>query len=132
MSLQDPIADMLTRIRNACMARHETVSIPATGLKEEMLKIFIDEGYVGSYQRKKIDKFDQLVVVLNYTEDGEPVIKGIKRVSRPGLRRYAKSDSIPKVLSGIGHAIVSTSDGVMTGQKAKKLRIGGEVLCSIW
>ena len=114
------------------MARHETVSIPATGLKEEMLKIFIDEGYLGRYQRKKLGKFDQLVVVLKYTEDGEPVIKGIKRVSRPGLRQYAKSDSIPKVLSGIGHAVVSTSDGVMTGQKAKKLGIGGEVLCSIW
>jgi len=132
MSLQDPIADLLNRIRNGQAARHETTRVPASKVKEQILKILEQEGYIQGFQRVLDGKFQALVIQLKYDEDGEPVIRGIKRISRPGLKLYSSSRAIPRVMSGLGHTVLSTSQGVMTGQRAKKLGIGGELLCQIW
>ena len=130
--INDPIADMLTRIRNGLIARHDAVTIPASNMKKAIAKILLDEGYI-----KSVDYIDdglqgEIKVTLKYVSGKESVIKGLKRISKPGLRVYAKSDEIPKVLGGLGIAIVSTSKGVMTDKAARLQGIGGEVLAYIW
>ncbi|GIV97533.1 MAG: 30S ribosomal protein S8 [Herpetosiphonaceae bacterium] len=133
MSVNDPIADMLTRIRNACMARHQTVSIPASKIKRAIADILVREGYVKSYDIQKLGTpFDHIVLQLKYTKDKQPVITGLKRVSRPGLRIYTKRDDIPRVRNGLGVSIISTPRGVMTGHEAWRNGLGGEVLCYVW
>ena len=132
MTMTDPIADMLTRIRNALIARHETVTIPASNMKKSIAQILLDEGYV-----KSVDYIDdglqgQIKIVLKYAQGKESVIKGLKRISKPGLRVYAKNEEIPKVLGGLGIAIISTSKGVMADKEARKAGVGGEVLAYIW
>ena len=132
MLVNDPIADMLTRIRNGLIARHDTVTIPASNMKKAIAKILLDEGYI-----KSVDFIDdglqgQIKVTLKYAQGKESVIKGLKRISKPGLRVYAKNDEIPKVLGGLGIAILSTSKGVMTDKEARNAGIGGEVLAYIW
>ena len=132
MLCNDPIADMLTRIRNALIARHETVTIPASNMKKSIAQILLDEGYV-----KSVDYIDdglqgQIKIGLKYAQGKESVIKGLKRISKPGLRVYAKNDEIPKVLGGLGIAIISTSKGVMADKEARKAGVGGEVLAYIW
>lgn len=132
MLCNDPIADMLTRIRNALIARHETVTIPASNMKKSIAQILLDEGYV-----KSVDYIDdglqgQIKIVLKYAQGKESVIKGLKRISKPGLRVYAKNEEIPKVLGGLGIAIISTSNGVMADKEARKAGVGGEVLAYIW
>ena len=132
MLCNDPIADMLTRIRNALIARHETVTIPASNMKKSIAQILLDEGYV-----KSVDYIDdglqgQIKIVMKYAQRKESVIKGLKRISKPGLRVYAKNEEIPKVLGGLGIAIISTSKGVMADKEARKAGVGGEVLAYIW
>ena len=130
--INDPIADMLTRIRNGLIARHDSVTMPASNTKKSIAKILLDEGYI-----KSVDFIDdglqgQIKIALKYLQGKESVIKGLKRISKPGLRVYAKSDEIPKVLGGLGIAIVSTSKGVMTDKQARIAGVGGEVLAYIW
>ena len=132
MLCNDPIADMLTRIRNALVARHDAVVIPASNMKKAIAKILLDEGYI-----KSVDFIDdglqgQIKIVLKYAQGKESVIKGLKRISKPGLRVYAKNEEIPKVLGGLGIAIISTSKGVMADKEARKAGVGGEVLAYIW
>ena len=132
MLCNDPIADMLTRIRNALIARHDTVTRPASNMKKSIAQILLDEGYV-----KSVDYIDdglqgQIKIVLKYAQGKESVIKGLKRISKPGLRVYAKNEEIPKVLGGLGIAIISTSKGVMADKEARKAGVGGEVLAYIW
>lgn len=129
----DPIADYLTRIRNANNARHRVVEIPASKLKKEITKILFDQGYILSYKFEDNAVQGTIKIALKYDkETKEPVIKHIERASRPGLRKYAGADNLPRVLNGLGIAIISTSKGVMTGKKAKELNIGGEVICYVY
>ena len=132
MQITDPIADMLTRIRNAGTAKHETVDVPASKMKVAIAQILLDEGYIKSFQL--IDDGTQGIIriTLKYLANKERAIQGLKRVSKPGLRIYAGADELPKVLKGLGIAIVSTSKGVMTDKKARELHIGGEVLAFVW
>ena len=135
MSMTDPIADFLTRIRNGIMAAHTEVRIPASGTKRELARILREQGYIEAYevQEGAPDDFgDKLVIRLKYTEDRTSVISGLKRVSRPGQRIYVDKTSIPKVLGGMGTAILSTSQGVMTGHDARQRGIGGEVIAQVW
>jgi small subunit ribosomal protein S8 len=133
MTMTDPIADMLTRIRNANNAKKDKVEIPASRTKAEIARILDREGYIRKYEIvKDDDKFDVLVVHLKYRPDHRATIMGIKRISTPGLRVYAKKDGMPRVLGGLGIAILSTSKGVMTEKEAKVQGIGGEVLCYVW
>ena len=130
--INDPIADMLTRIRNGLIARHDSVTMPASNMKKAIAKILLDEGYI-----KSVDYIDdglqgQIKIGLKYVAGRESVIKGLKRISKPGLRVYARNNEIPKVLGGLGIAIVSTSKGVMTDKEARKLHVGGEVLAFVW
>ena len=131
MLVNDPIADMLTRIRNALVARHEDVIIPASNIKKSIAQILLEEGYVKSVETIDDGLQGQIKIGLKYVEKVS-VIKGIKRISKPGLRVYAKNDEIPKVLGGLGIAIISTSQGVMVDRAARKAGIGGEVLAYIW
>jgi small subunit ribosomal protein S8 len=132
-AVTDPISDMLTRIRNGCIANMDHVNIPYSKLKTEIAKILSEEGYVKSYEINKDGNTSGLIkIYLKYNRDKNSSITGIKRISRPGLRVYVKKDEIPRVLGGLGTVIISTSRGVLTGTGAKKLGIGGEVLCSIW
>jgi small subunit ribosomal protein S8 len=128
----DPIADMLTRIRNAIKARKREVALPSSSLKVEIAKILKEEGYIKNFKVVDDGKQGSLSLTLRYTEEGLSVIKGLKRVSKPGCRIYCTKDSIPRVLDGLGLVIISTSKGVMTGRKCEELGLGGEVLCSIW
>ncbi len=128
----DPIADMLTRIRNANMVSHETVEIPSSKLKVELAKLLKSEGFISDYSVKEVGKFKVLQIVLKYDEKRKPVISKLQRISKPGLRTYCKAKNLPKVLGGIGVAIVSTSKGLLTDRKARKENIGGEVLCYIY
>lgn len=128
----DPIADMLTRIRNAQVARHEDVSMETSKMKKAIAQILLDEGYIKAFDEVQEGKFTTLVITLKYGPKGEKVITGLKRISKPGLKIYANADKLPKVLSGLGIAIVSTSKGVMTDKNARKLGIGGEVLAYVW
>ncbi len=129
--VNDPIADMLTRIRNANIMRHKEVEVPTSKVKVEIARILKDEGYVSDYKIKKSDVCDVIVLSLKYSNK-ERVITGLKRISKPGLRVYAKAADMPKVLNGLGIAIVSTSKGIMTGKEAKNSSLGGEVLAYIW
>ncbi|TRZ88715.1 30S ribosomal protein S8 [bacterium] len=132
MSQTDPIADMLTRIRNAVQARKKEVSLPSSGIKIEIAKILREEGFIRNYKVIEDKKQGILNITLKYAEENQNVITGIRRVSSPGCRIYCTKDSVPKVLDGLGIAIVSTSKGLMSGQKCEETGIGGEVLCSIW
>ena len=128
----DTIADMLTRIRNANQMCYEEVKVPASKVKEEIARILKEEGFIKDYKLEKDNVQETLVLSLKYTEKRERVITGLKRISKPGLRVYAKNDEIPKVLNGLGIAIISTSKGIMTDKEARKQNIGGEVLAYIW
>ena len=128
----DTIADMLTRIRNANQMRYEEVKVPASKVKEEIARILKEAGYIKDYKLVKEDVQGTIVLTLKYTETRERVITGLKRISKPGLRVYVKNDEIPKVLNGLGIAIISTSKGIMTDKEARKQNIGGEVLAYIW
>ena len=128
----DPIADMLTRIRNANQMRDKEVEVPASNLKIEIAKILKEEGFVNDYKIKKNNVQNIIVLNLKYTDNKVRVITGLKKISKPGLRVYVKADEVPKVLNGLGIAIISTSKGVMTDKKARELSLGGEVLAYIW
>ncbi len=128
----DPIADMLTRIRNANMVSHPSVEIPASKLKVELAKLLKEEGFITDYTVKEVGKFKVLEIELKYDEKHKPVITSLKRVSKPGLRTYCKAKNLPQVLGGMGVAIVSTSKGLLTDRKARKENLGGEVLCYIY
>ncbi|MBO4580080.1 MAG: 30S ribosomal protein S8 [Clostridiales bacterium] len=131
MQITDAIADMLTRIRNAGNAGHETVDIPASNLKKAIAQILLEEGYIANFETTEDNKQGNIKIYLKYSGK-KHVISGIKRISRPGLRTYADKDNLPNVLNGLGIAIVSTSKGVMTDKKARKLGVGGEVLAYVW
>ncbi|MBR2503474.1 MAG: 30S ribosomal protein S8 [Oscillospiraceae bacterium] len=132
MNITDPIADLLTRIRNASQAKHATVDIPASNMKKAIAQILVDEGYVKSYTVKEDDKQGVITITLKYTDNMQPVITGLRRISKPGLRIYTSCEDMPKVLKGIGTAIVSTPKGVMTDKQARKENVGGEVLAFVW
>ena len=132
MSMSDPLADMLTRIRNAVMVKFESVEMPSSNVKVSVAKVLKDEGYITNYAVVKGGVQDTLKIDLKYGPDKEPVITGIKRVSKPGLRKYTGADSIPEVLNGLGIAIVSTSKGVVTDTVARSLNAGGEIICEVW
>ena len=132
MVVTDPIADMLTRIRNALTAKHENVEIPASKMKKAIAQILLDEGFIAGYEVKEQELQDSIVADLKYVGKNESVITGLKRISKPGLRVYAKSTELPVVLNGLGIAILSTSKGVMTNKKAKEQNLGGEVLAYVW
>ncbi len=132
MVVNDPIADMLTRIRNAQVARHDSVTIPASNMKKAVAKILLDEGYVKSVEHIADGLQGNIKITLKYIDKKSPVIVGLKRISKPGLRVYATCDDLPKVLGGLGIAIVSTSRGLMTDKKCREENVGGEVLCYIW
>lgn len=130
--MTDPIADMLTRIRNASRTKLEKVDIPSSKIKVEIAKILKDEGYVKNVKLVKDRKQGMIRVYLKYSDDELPIIQGIKRISRPGRRTYVACDSIPRVLRGLGVAILSTPKGIQTGKQAKKDNVGGEVICHVW
>lgn len=128
----DPIADMLTRIRNANIVSHETVEMPSSKLKLELAKVLKEEGYITEYYEKVVGKFKVLGITLKYDERNKAVISNLKRISKTGLRVYSKAKDLPQVYGGLGIAIISTSQGLMTDRKAKKEKMGGEVLCFVW
>lgn len=132
MVMTDPIADFLTRIRNANMVRHESFESPSSKIKENIAAILKEEGYIKDYEIIEDDKQNVIRVFMKYTTDNQRVITNLKRISKPGLRVYAKSDQIPKVLNGLGTALVSTSEGVITDKAARAKNIGGEVLAYVW
>ena len=132
MVLTDPIADMLTRIRNALSAKHEDVLIPASNEKTQIAKILLEEGYITSYEPVADGNKKNILIKLKYDESGESVIQGLKRISKPGLRIYAQKDKLPKVISGLGIAIISTNKGIVTDRVARNLNVGGEVLAYVW
>jgi len=132
MSHTDPIADMLTRIRNANKALQAKVEMPSSSQKVELARVLKDEGYITSYAVFKDGSFDKLVVELKYTDGRRRVISQIKRISKPGRRMYAKKDNLPRVLGGLGTAVISTSRGLMTAKEAQRLGVGGEVVCFVW
>ena len=133
MNMTDPMADMLTRIRNGVQARHESVEVPASKMKLEIAKILKEEGYITSYSVEGETVSEKMIhIVLKYGPNKEKVITGIKRISKPGLRVYAKGDSVPRVLNGLGIAIISTSQGLMTDRDARKNHAGGEVVAYVW
>jgi small subunit ribosomal protein S8 len=131
--INDPLSDLLNRMRNGMRAGHERVDVPASRLKEQVLKALTSEGYIGGYHRE-VEKDGRIVlrVALKYDRDGEPIVSGLERVSRPGRRVYAPAKEMPEVLGGLGIAIVSTSRGILTGQQAREARLGGEILCHVW
>ena len=130
--MTDPIADMLTRIRNALIVKHDTVEVPASNMKKSIAKILLDEGYIAAYDVVEDGVQGKIVITLKYGPKGEKVISGLKRISKPGLRIYAGCEELPKVLGGLGIAIVSTNQGVVTDKKARELGVGGEVLAFVW
>ena len=133
MVTTDPIADMLTRIRNASNSKHKTVDIPASNMKLSIAKILFEEGYIKSYEEIKEENNQGVIrITIKYTEKGKKVIDGLKRISKPGLRVYASKDELPKVLNGLGIALISTSKGIMTDKAAREAVLGGEVLAYIW
>ena len=132
MVVTDPIADMLTRIRNAITAKHADVEVPASKTKKAIVDILLEEGYIAGYEVIENPLQNSLKITLKYGYKGEKVIQGLKRISKPGLRVYAKSDELPKVLNGLGIAIVSTSKGIMTDKNARSQNLGGEVLAYVW
>jgi small subunit ribosomal protein S8 len=128
----DPITDLLNRLRNAMRAGHDRADIPASRVKENLLKVLAEEGYVASYRRVEEKGRPLLRVGLKYDPDGEPIVNGFERVSRPGRRVYAPAKEIPEVLGGLGISIVSTSRGILTGRQAREAKLGGEILCNVW
>ena len=132
MGMTDPIADMLTRIRNGSNAGKKWINIPASKLKKEVTRILAEEHYIVNYRYQKDNKQGILRVLLKYDRDDKPIIKGIKRVSKPGLRIYSHTGNLPRVINGLGIAIISTSSGVMTDRDARKKGVGGEVICYVW
>ena len=132
MNTTDPIADMLTRIRNANSSKHTTVDIPASNMKRAIAQILFDEGYIASFEEIKDEKQGMLRVTLKYDENGKRVIAGLKRISKPGLRIYVNKDELPQVLNGLGIALISTSKGIKTDKEARKEGLGGEVLAYVW
>ena len=132
MSVTDPIADMLTRIRNASMARHREVTLPSSKVKREIARVLAEEGFIDGYKTSSDGIQEYLELGLKYIEGKSPVVAGLKRISKPGLRVYARKTEIPRVLGGLGIVILSTSHGIMTGQQARKQNLGGEVLCYVW
>ncbi len=132
MSLTDPVADMLTRIRNASGARHEKVLVPSSRLKIRLAEVLKEEGFIKDFIVHEDPKQGAITIFLKYSADRTPAISDIKRVSRPGLRRYVATDEIPRVLNGMGIAILSTSNGVMVDREARKQKVGGELICTVW
>ncbi len=132
MFITDPIADMLTRLRNAISAKHKTVEIPASKEKLEIARILLEEGYINEYNLVDAGSFKNIQVSLKYDENGQSVIQGLKRISKPGLRIYSDKDNLPKVISGLGIAIISTNKGIVTDRVARSLNVGGEVLAYVW
>ena len=132
MTISDPIADMLTRIRNANIVKHESLEIPASNIKRDIAEILKNEGFIKNVEYVEDDKQNIIRVFLKYSENGERVITGLKRISKPGLRVYAKKDELPKVLNGLGVALISTSEGVLTDKEARNKNVGGEVLAYVW
>ena len=133
MTMSDPIADMLTRIRNANTAKHDTVDVPASKMKLAIAQILLDEGYITKYDMIEDGNFKSIHITLKYGADkNEKIISGIKRISKPGRRMYVNKDELPKVLGGLGIAIISTNQGVITDKKARELQVGGEVLAFVW
>ena len=132
MVMTDPIADKRTRIRNGIIAKHETVDIPASNIKREIARILLEEGYIKGYDVIEDGKQGLIRVALKYGKDGQKVILGLKRISKPGLRVYADKNTVPKVLNGLGISIISTSKGILTDKQARELGVGGEVVCYVW
>ena len=132
MQITDPVADLLTRLRNANSARHETVDVPCSNLKKAIVQILLEEGYIKNYQVIEDNKQGVIKITLKYGENKEQVISGLKKISKPGLRVYKSKDELPKVLRGLGIAIISTSKGVMTDKNARRENVGGEVLAFVW
>jgi small subunit ribosomal protein S8 len=133
MAMSDPIADMLTRIRNANTAKHDTVDIPSSKMKTAIAEILLNEGYISKYELVENGNFKDIRITLKYGKDkNEKIISGLKRISKPGLRVYAGAEELPRVLGGLGIAIISTNKGVMTDKEARKLNVGGEVLAFVW
>jgi small subunit ribosomal protein S8 len=132
MSVTDPIADMLTKIRNASLAKFEKVDIPASKLKVEIVKILKNEGYIKTFKKVSQDGRNQIRIYLKYDQANQPVIHGLERMSRPGRRVYTSYKQMPRIFNGYGTLIVTTSHGVITGRKASEKKVGGEILCSVW
>ena len=132
MNISDPIADMLTRVRNASRARHTEVVVPASRTKREIARILVEEGFIAGFSEERDGPAQVLHLQLKYVDGKVPVVSGLKRISKPGLRVYARKTDIPRVLGGLGLAILSTSHGIMTGSAARKQNLGGEVLCYVW
>ena len=132
MTMTDPIADMLTRIRNANSAGHKTVEVPASKIKKSIAEILKDEGYINGFEVKEDGKQGVIDIEMKYGPENEKVITGIKKISKPGLKVYAKANEVPRVLGGLGIAIISTSNGVISEKKARELGVGGEVICYVW
>ena len=132
MTMTDPVADMLTRIRNANIAGHATVDIPASKLKKNIAEILLKEGYIKNFEVLEGEVMDTIRVQMKYGSEKQRVITGIQRISKPGLKVYVKADEVPKVLGGLGIAIISTSNGLITDKEARKLGVGGEVICYVW
>ena len=132
MNISDPIADMLTRIRNASRARHTEVVVPASRTKREIARILVDEGFIAGFAEERDGPVQMLRLTLKYVDGKAPVVSGLKRISKPGLRVYAGKTEIPRVLGGLGIVIVSTSKGIMTGQQARSAQLGGEILAYVW
>lgn len=130
--MTDPIADMITRIRNASSAKHQSVNVPASKIKKDIAEILLNEGFIKGYEVEEDGKQGILKIDLKYGENDERIISGIKRISKPGLRVYAKANELPKVLGGLGIAIISTSNGVLTDKEARNQEVGGEVVCYVW
>lgn len=132
MTMTDPIADMLTRVRNASSVQHDTVDIPASNIKKEIARILLEEGYIKGYDVIEDGKQGLIRMQLKYGKNGEKVITGIKKISKPGMRVYADRNNVPKVLNGIGISVISTSKGIVTDRQARELGVGGEVICYVW
>ena len=132
MQITDTIADLLTRIRNASSAKHETVEVPSSNMKKAIVEILFEEGYISKFVVSEDEKQGMIKIYLKYTENKKPVITGLKRVSKPGLRIYSDVENMPKVMKGLGIALISTSKGIMTDRRARKENVGGEVLAFIW
>ena len=128
----DPITDLLNRLRNGMQAGHERVDVPASRLKEDLLKVLLEEGYIGGYRRVEETGRPLLRIALKYDHEGEPIVNGLERISRPGRRVYRTAKEIPEVLGGLGVSIISTSKGITSGRKAREARLGGEILCQVW
>ena len=132
MTMTDPIADMLTRIRNANVVKHETVDVPASNMKKELSRILLEEGFIRGYYVIEDGKQGIIRIQLKYGQTGERVISGLKRISKPGMRVYADKHEVPRVLNGLGISIISTSKGILTDKQARKENVGGEVICYVW